>query len=194
MNYPIETGMNIERGIISDWNEEKGFGFIAPSSGAKSIFFHIKDYSHRHKRPLKSLKVQFIRSTDPKGRLCAIDVVPLTGHKKNIRELKQKFISLIIFISFSAILYYLYKLKLVPLELIYLYAFMSAVAFLMYAKDKSAAEGGTWRTSESKLHTLALLGGWPGAAIAQSFLRHKSKKVSFRVTHWVMVIANCFCL
>jgi len=64
----------------------------------------------------------------------------------------------------------------------------------MYSKDKSAAEWGTWRTSESTLHTLSLLGGWPGAALAQSFLRHKSKKVSFRITYWITVILNCGCL
>ena len=61
----------------------------------------------------------------------------------------------------------------------------------MYAKDKSAAESGNWRTAESTLHILSLLGGWPGAAIAQSFLRHKSKKLSFRVTYWITVFMNC---
>lgn len=32
------------------------------------------------------------------------------------------------------------------------------------------------RTQESTLHGLSLLGGWPGALIAQQVLRHKSKK------------------
>ncbi len=31
----------------------------------------------------------------------------------------------------------------------------------MYIKDKNAAELGKWRTSESTLHTLSLLGGLP---------------------------------
>ena len=30
-----------------------------------------------------------------------------------------------------------------------------------------------------------------GAAIAQSFLRHKSKKVKFRSVFWLTVIINC---
>ena len=183
--------MNMQRGIISNWNEEKGFGFITPNSGGKGLFFHISDYSHRHRRPIKNLKVEYVTSTDQKGRICAIGVAPLKGHKNNDRELIQKFLSLVMFISFSYVLYYLFESKRIPLELICLYSIMSVVAFLMYAKDKNAAEWGEWRTSESTLHILSLLGGWPGAKIAQSFLRHKSKKLSFRVTYWVTVAANC---
>jgi uncharacterized membrane protein YsdA (DUF1294 family) len=48
---------------------------------------------------------------------------------------------------------------------------MSVIAIIMYAKDKNAAEWGRWRTPEITLHLLSLLGGWPGAGIAQSYLR-----------------------
>ncbi|MGD9578618.1 MAG: DUF1294 domain-containing protein, partial [Syntrophorhabdus sp.] len=33
--------------------------------------------------------------------------------------------------------------------------------------DKSAARNERWRTQESRLHLFALIGGWPGALVAQ---------------------------
>lgn len=61
----------------------------------------------------------------------------------------------------------------------------------MYALDKSAAKAGSFRTQESTLHLLALVGGWPGAMIAQQTLRHKTKKQSFRAVFWMTVLLNC---
>jgi len=183
--------MNIESGIILDWKEEKGFGFIKPRAGGNKLFFHINDYSYRHKRPFKNLEVHYVASTDQRGRKCAIDVVPVKGHKNNGFEVRQKVFSLILFGLFSGFLYFIFQSKLIPLEVVCLYAFMSVVAFLMYAKDKNAAESKEWRTPESTLHILSLLCGWPGAKLAQGFLRHKSKKISFRITYWVTVCINC---
>ena len=70
------------------------------------------------------------------------------------------------------------------------YLAISGWTYVMYMHDKTAAELGEWRVSEGGLHLLGLLGGWPGANLAQHFLRHKSKKASFRVKHWVMVSLN----
>ena len=66
-----------------------------------------------------------------------------------------------------------------------------AFTFLVYAKDKRAARAYRWRTKESTLHTLALIGGWPGALIAQQVLRHKSRKNAFQFVFWATVIVNC---
>jgi len=40
----------------------------------------------------------------------------------------------------------------------------------------------------------ALLGGWPGALVAQNRLRHKSSKMSFLVVFWATVLLNCVAL
>ena len=75
-----------------------------------------------------------------------------------------------------------------------LYLGASAIAFVAYALDKSAARKGRWRTPESTLHLLALVGGWPGALLAQKLLRHKSSKVEFQRVYWATVVLNCVAL
>ena len=70
------------------------------------------------------------------------------------------------------------------------YALMSAVSLGLYAKDKSAARNRRWRVRESTLHLTAVLGGWPGALIAQEVLRHKTSKASFRAVFWATALVN----
>lgn len=69
-------------------------------------------------------------------------------------------------------------------------ALLNAATFMAYAFDKSAAEQGRWRTAESTLHTLALLGGWPAAWLAQRALRHKSRKQPFLTTYVATVVLH----
>ncbi len=100
-------------------------------------------------------------------------------------------IALILGILFMCALIVLIIYNKLPSFLMIYYLAVSAVTFIIYATDKSAARAGEWRTRERTLHIFSLIGGWPGAAIAQSFLRHKSKKVKFRSVFWLTVIINC---
>ena len=70
------------------------------------------------------------------------------------------------------------------------YLVLSAVAFIAYAVDKATAVSGRWRTKESSLLLLGLLGGWPGAMVAQQVFRHKTTKASFRRLFWSTVVLN----
>lgn len=70
------------------------------------------------------------------------------------------------------------------------YLVASLTAFVAYALDKSSAQQDRWRTQESTLHTFSLLGGWPGALIAQQALRHKTHKTGFQVAFWITVALN----
>lgn len=67
---------------------------------------------------------------------------------------------------------------------------MSVVAFFAYRTDKRRARDRNWRLSESALHTIELLGGWPGAFLAQRRYRHKTAKVSFQLTFWAIVFVH----
>ncbi len=71
------------------------------------------------------------------------------------------------------------------------YLAASLLSFALYARDKQAAMRGKWRVPEANLHLPALLGGWPGAMVAQQAWRHKSKKREFRTLFWTTVAINC---
>ena len=97
---------------------------------------------------------------------------------------------IVVYIFFAIIGVSVLTTQIDPLVLAF-YIVVSIITFTVYAIDKSAATKGTWRTSESTLHLISLVGGWPGALVAQQKLRHKSKKQFFRFVYWITVALNC---
>jgi uncharacterized membrane protein YsdA (DUF1294 family) len=79
---------------------------------------------------------------------------------------------------------------LLPLVLLDVYIGVSALSYLMYWRDKSAAQNGRRCTPESNLHLADLLGGWPGALVAQHQFHHKTVKQSFQLAFWLTVVLN----
>jgi uncharacterized membrane protein YsdA (DUF1294 family) len=69
---------------------------------------------------------------------------------------------------------------------------ISAVTYWAYARDKRRAREGEWRVSEARLHLLELLGGWPGAFMAQRILRHKCSKGTYQAIFWLIVLLYQF--
>ena len=63
---------------------------------------------------------------------------------------------------------------------------MSIVTFVVYGFDKRQSGNGGQRVPERTLHILTLLGGWPGALLAQRYFRHKSKKTMFLIVFWIV--------
>ena len=61
---------------------------------------------------------------------------------------------------------------------------MSVVTFATYGWDKHKARVSMWRVKETTLHTMELLGGWPGAFAAQRVFHHKSRKTKFQIVFW----------
>jgi uncharacterized membrane protein YsdA (DUF1294 family) len=96
-----------------------------------------------------------------------------------------------VFLAVSTTAYFIGQF---PQKLLFGYFGFSLINFIAYAFDKSKAQRGAWRIKESTLHFFSLVGGWPGAAIAQQLLRHKSQKREFRFIFWFTVMANISCL
>ncbi len=67
-------------------------------------------------------------------------------------------------------------------------ALLSALTYWAYWCDKRRAQQGAWRMPEARLHLLELLGGWPGAFLAQRRLRHKCSKRSYQFNFWLIVL------
>jgi uncharacterized membrane protein YsdA (DUF1294 family) len=70
------------------------------------------------------------------------------------------------------------------------YLFLSLATFCMYGWDKHRARVSKWRVSERTLHIAELLGGWPGAWLAQRRFHHKWHKASFMRVFWAIVAVH----
>ncbi|WP_375139162.1 DUF1294 domain-containing protein [Pseudomonas entomophila] len=70
------------------------------------------------------------------------------------------------------------------------YPLASLIAFGLYWHDKHRARTQGWRVPEKYLHLSELLGGWPGALVAQQVCRHKTRKVPFQVIVWAIVLLH----
>ena len=179
------------KGKIKVWNNEKGYGFIESVPGRKDVFFHINSLINKKREPEIGQMVTYKLTADKQGRSCAGNVA-LPGDSisksKKCSGILSVFVIPVVFLSAVGLGVSANKL---PDLVIALYILASLTTFALYAWDKSAARKGNWRTPEAKLHFMSLIGGWPGALVAQNLLRHKSKKKSFRFTFWVTVIINC---
>jgi len=178
------------KGKIASWNDQKGYGFIDPHDGGRRIFVHIKAFKNRVRRPEKGQIVSYALSSDKQGRPCAVQATFAGEHlpQKAKSDGAGLIIGASIFLLSVAIAVVVAK---APLALFAAYLLVSLITFTVYAFDKSAAQNGRWRTPESTLHMLSLLGGWPGAIVAQQKLRHKSRKQPFRTVFWLTVAVNC---
>lgn len=178
------------KGKLLKWDNEKAFGFIAPNGGGDDVFIHKTAFSNGKRTPQINELITFSIAKDKQGRYCANDAT-YSGEKLKKKQAKNvnKF-SIILSILFLMSLPIAVVTELIPQNIAFSYFVASTVTFITYAFDKSKAKRGAWRTPESTLHLLALIGGWPGAAVAQQTLRHKSQKRAFRITFWLTVIIN----
>jgi cold shock CspA family protein len=81
------------RGKISQWKDDKGFGFIRPDDGSERLFFHVSSVKTNARRPQVGDSVLYESMRDSQQRLKAKSVViegvakdsRLTPNKRHIR-------------------------------------------------------------------------------------------------------------
>lgn len=186
------------QGRLKSWNDKKGFGFIANPSGGADTFIHISAFKKRNVRPVINQTIIFTPSKDKQGRpQASLAEIKDFNNSISVNSTSVNFAigfkaKLLIAGSagFMMIVLALVLLKKLPMFVLYFYSILSIVSIAFYKNDKFAAQQGHWRTTEKFLQLLSLIGGWPGAIVMQQLLKHKSKKISFRLKHFVMVAIN----
>jgi len=178
-------------GRITDWNDEKGFGFVAPNGGGDRAFVHVKAFERDSRRPTSGHLISYELATDEKGRFKAAGIRFVSVRPKNASSSRAAWPKRMVGGAFLVFLSLGWLFSKVPPAVLLAYVGASLLAIFLYAADKSAAQNNRWRTPESTLHLVALLGGWPGALVAQDVFRHKSKKEAFQALFWATVVLNC---
>ena len=164
-----------QNGKILEWDSKRGFGFL--DHGGTRLFLHIRDYAARHHAPRKGDVVSFMVGEDPQGRPCA-QVAQTISSRSRLKATQFLALPFLLFLPSLAALKMPYDLRIIAGYA----ALMSIIAWRAYSHDKRRALAGAWRISESSLHFLDLMGGWPGAFLVQKHLRHKTSKASFQFT------------
>ncbi|QOL26240.1 DUF1294 domain-containing protein [Thalassotalea sp. LPB0316] len=178
------------KGKLIKWDADKAYGFIAPNGGGDHVFIHKRGFANKNRTPQLNDVITFTLSKDNHGRHCA-DEATFSGEKLKKKQAKKVskfsiYLSLLFLIALGAGA----LLGFVPVNLVLIYIGLSIVTYIAYAFDKARAQSCSWRIPEDALHMLALFGGWPGAAVAQQVLRHKSQKKAFRIGFWFTVAVN----
>lgn len=199
-------------GKVVFWQDEKGFGFLICDQTNQKLFFHIRDLlpnpaTKIKARPVEGDSLLFNLGSDKQGRpiatalqlqrSSAAEPMPqVTSSRKNIVDLayaqdlalyfRAAFLMLVIIALLFGTLPYL-------LPILYLEA--SLFTYWLYQADKNAAIAQqTQRLPEESLQMFSLIGGWPGALVAQKKLAHKRSKPLFQREFWLIVLANCILL
>jgi len=191
-------------GNVVYWRDDKGFGFVLCEQTGEKLFFHIRDLAGSTERPQKGDTILFTQSQDKKGRSIAApwhfsqsktatasDSKTTTNNSDSFSIHYANQIALLFRISFlgAVILALLFGRLLYVLPLLYLEA--SLFTYWLYKTDKEAAiaRHGN-RLAEESLQLFSLIGGWPGAYLAQQQLAHKRSKLSFRREFGFVILGN----
>lgn len=176
-------------GRITDWNDDKGFGFVMPNGGGDRAFVHVNEFQRGSRRPVAGDLISYLPGRDAKGRLQARQIRH-AGQKIETPRQPSRVPRAAIGVAALAAIAAAAVFGPIPAPMAVAWFAASGLAWLMYWFDKAAARRDAQRTPENSLHLVSLFGGWPGALIAQQQFRHKTVKQPFQTVFWITVVLN----
>jgi uncharacterized membrane protein YsdA (DUF1294 family)/cold shock CspA family protein len=180
-----------EKGILEDWNDARGFGFIRRPTGADKLYVHIKSIGKSVERPKAGDILSYEVGQAPNGRPAALSVQIIRPLQTATAEFPPgaeaqakpglKRISMRIAAAATIIVLVGNDIMLdrFPVWVGLLYILGGVATWLLYYADKRAAERREWREPERILHLADLTFGIVGGLLAQHVLRHKTYKPGF---------------
>lgn len=176
----------MQRGTLVMWNDPKGFGFVRPDGSEEDYFVHISVFKKGMSRRPEIGDVIHFRPADlPGKKRCSFALV------ENIEEPQERkpFVLIpkhrswatnLLIITPLVLSGYLLLIAKNPLPF-FSYVIFSLLTMILYGADKAHAAIKSWRVPEIYLHILEIMGGWPGALMAQNDFRHKTRKSLYQV-------------
>lgn len=191
-----------ERGILVDWHDARGFGFIQRPGGAK-LYVHMKSIGKSVDRPKPGDILSYDIGKGSGGRPVALNVTnhgdppvpkpstvpqaapppPAPKRAAGRPRVEPGMLSISIRVAAAAVILVLLANNIMmqrfPVWVGLLYAIAGVASFVFYKADKRAAEKRQWRAPERRLHLVDLTFGIIGGLLAQHILRHKTYKPGF---------------
>ncbi len=186
-------------GILTDWDDERGYGFITPEDGSQKVFLHVKSLQPSARRPMRGEMFFYKLTTDDKGRPRAEEAFQRDMDERQRLPFHHSVIKGLSYFWLLGVIPFVVMTIKTSLKYGLCLAFVvnSLLTILFYWEDKHLAQYKYWRIPEKSLHIWELLCGWPGALYAQQAFRHKRSKTSFMIVFWLCAAANilvCFLL
>jgi uncharacterized membrane protein YsdA (DUF1294 family)/cold shock CspA family protein len=179
-----------EQGVLEDWRDERGFGFIRRPGNAGKIYVHMKSIGKSVDRPKPGDRMDYEVTSDSQGRPVAINVrFSRTKHSTPPpllsvhSQARHTVLGVATRVVGAAVILALLSGNIIterlPVWIAALYLIAGVGSFLLYRADKLAAVDHGWRKPEIRLQLLDLTFGIIGGLFAQHVFRHKTYKPGF---------------